>query len=66
MKTFVENLELNHMMFVADLVRRRKVSDTKISVKKKLHDKPERMVLVKIMMKIKGNKEHMQSSNFQR
>jgi hypothetical protein len=46
-------------MFVTDLTRMRRASDTKISLKKKLHTL-KRMVQVKRMKKMRGKKKHVQ------
>jgi hypothetical protein len=46
-------------MFVTDLIRMRRTSDTKISPKKKLH-KLKRMVQVKRMKKMRRKKKRVQ------
>jgi hypothetical protein len=50
--------------FVTVLIGMRRMSNAKITLKKKLHNKLKRIVQVKGMGKMKRRKKHLQSSNF--
>jgi hypothetical protein len=65
-KIFMENLDLTKMMFMTGLIRTRRTSDTKSSLKKKLHNMMKRAVQVMRMRMMKKKKKYMKSSNFQK
>jgi Flp pilus assembly CpaF family ATPase len=60
----MERLELIEVKFVTGLIGMIKMSDTKITLKKKLHNKLKKIVQVKRMRKMRRRKKHVQSSNF--
>jgi hypothetical protein len=64
-KNFMEHFKPTQLMFVTGLIKARRTSDTRISLKKKLHSKLQGMVRVKLTRKMRRKKKYGEISNFQ-